>query len=93
MIVGASTPPQAMAQFEQNPKLWEAAKEMETVFLTEMLKTAGFGKPLESFGGGAGEEQFSSLLVGHQARAFSDRGGVGLAEKIFTAMAGRSDGK
>lgn len=78
----ASQPPT-----EVNAKLWKAAKDLEAVFLAEMLKTAGFGKPLEGFGGGIGEEQFSSVLVDHQARAFADRGGIGLAERIFEAMA------
>jgi Rod binding domain-containing protein len=78
------SPPKTDAQ------LWEAAKDLEAVFLAEMLKTAGFGKPLEGFGGGIGEEQFSSVLVDHQARAFADRGGVGLAERIFDAMSGRA---
>ena len=78
------SPPNTDAQ------LWEAAKDLEAVFLAEMLKTAGFGKPLEGFGGGIGEEQFASVLVDHQARAFADRGGVGLAERIFEAMTERA---
>lgn len=88
MQVSALTAP--TTQPKTSEQLWEAAKELEAVFLAEMLKTAGFGKPLEGFGGGIGEEQFSSVLVDHQARAFADRGGIGLAERIFEAMAERA---
>lgn len=70
----------------QDARLWETAQDLEAAFLAEMLKHAEFGKPLDTFGGGAGEEQFASLLVDHQSRALSRHGGIGLAEKIFQAM-------
>ena len=69
--------------------LRESAKELEAVFLAEMLKSAGFGKTSSEFGGGIGEEQFASFLTQQQAQAFSERGGVGLAEHIFNAMKAR----
>jgi Rod binding domain-containing protein len=67
-------------------KLRAAAAELETTFLAEMLRAAGFGKPLESFGGGVGEDQFASMLVTEQARAFVASGGLGLTEHIFRAL-------
>ncbi|MEM7472406.1 MAG: rod-binding protein [Pseudomonadota bacterium] len=66
--------------------MWQAAQKLEAVFLAEMLKQAGFGQPIEGFGGGVGEDQFASLLVNHQAQALAKSGGVGLAEKIFKSM-------
>lgn len=69
--------------------LRESAKELETVFLAEMLKSAGFGKTPSEFGGGVGEDQFSSFLTERQARAFAESGGIGLAEHIFNALKDR----
>lgn len=69
--------------------LRETAKAFEASFLAEMLKNTGLGKSRESFGGGAGEDAFSSLLVSEQAKLMADSGGVGLAEHIFNSLAAR----
>lgn len=71
--------------------LWHAAQQLERSFLSEMLAAAGFGEAREAFGGGAGEEQFSSFLRDAHAEAMVARGGLGLAESIYRAMAERSD--
>jgi Rod binding domain-containing protein len=63
-----------------------AAAALETEFLTEMLKAAGFGEARESFGGGVGEEQFTSFLQREQAAAMVRGGGIGLSESIFEAL-------
>ena len=62
------------------------AKDIEAQFLAQMLKTAGVGKPRESFGGGPGEDQFSSFLVQEYAVATVDAGGIGLSEAIFNSL-------
>lgn len=74
-------------------RLKSAAVELEATFLAEMLKSAGLGKSSQSFGGGAGEDQFASFLVQHQARQLAQAGGVGLSEILITAMMEDSDGK
>jgi Rod binding domain-containing protein len=66
--------------------LRKAAIELESAFLAEMLKSAGLGKSRESMGGGAGEDQFGSLLVRAQADQIAQGGGIGLAETIFKAL-------
>jgi peptidoglycan hydrolase FlgJ len=71
---------------ERNAALRQAAMDLEASFLTEMLKSAGFGKARESNGGGAGEDQFSSLLVRAQAEQMTLAGGIGLAESLFKAL-------
>ncbi|MDZ4135049.1 MAG: rod-binding protein, partial [Paracoccaceae bacterium] len=53
-----------------------------------MLGHAGFGAARDSFGGGIGEEQFASFLRNEQAAAMVKKGGIGLAEVLFRAMAG-----
>ena len=80
----SSTPTDPMHQ-----ELRDKAEELESVFLAQMLKTAGVGKAPTSFGGGVGEDQFASFLAEHQARAFAKSGGIGLAEQIFKAMVAR----
>ncbi|MDO9527288.1 MAG: rod-binding protein [Gemmobacter sp.] len=68
------------------------AVELESAFIAEMLGHVGLGQMSESFGGGAGEDQFSSFLRRAQADAIAKRGGIGLAEHLFNAMKGLPDG-
>jgi Rod binding domain-containing protein len=79
--------PVALAPREQS--LRETAEKLEAAFLSEMLKAAGLGEARGAFGGGAGEEQFSSFLRDEQARAMTAHGGIGLAQSIFEALKGR----
>ncbi len=69
-----------------------AAQEFEAAFLAEMLKHGGVNAIPQSFGGGAGEEAFSDLLTGEYARLLAERGGIGLAERIFEALKARNSG-
>jgi Rod binding domain-containing protein len=84
MKVSATPPATQPLTTPQNVQA--AAVELEAAFLAEMLKASGLGKARESFGGGAGEDQFSSFLVQHQARALAESGGVGLSEILFQSM-------
>ncbi len=81
---GATLVPQAADK--QDAVLRKAAIDLEASFLSEMLKAAGLGKSPEAFGGGAGEEQFASLLVNEQAHAIAEAGGIGLAESIYNSL-------
>lgn len=65
------------------------ATRFEAVFLAQMMQHAGAGKASEAFGGGAGEEAFRGHLVAEQAKLMAAKGGVGLAEKLFEALARR----
>jgi Rod binding domain-containing protein len=66
--------------------LREAAIELEASFLAQMLKSAGLGESREGFGGGAGEDQFSSFLIREQANQIARSGGIGLAESLYHAL-------
>ena len=57
-----------------------------------MLGAAGLGAVPDAFGGGAGEEQFASMLRDAQAQAMAKAGGIGLAETIFSALVERQNG-
>jgi len=66
--------------------LRSVAQDLEASFLAEMLKHAGFGAARSTFGGGAGEKQFASLLRMEHARALAASGGIGLAESLFQTL-------
>lgn len=61
-------------------------QQLESVFLAQMLKSSGLGKTPDSFGGGAGEDQFSSFLQEAQAREMVRAGGLGLAAYFDKAL-------
>ena len=87
-------PSQPAAQdLAPSPQIKAAAVELEATFLAEMLKSAGLGKTSQFFGGGAGEDQFASFLVQHQARQLAQAGGVGLSEILITSMMEKTDAK
>jgi Rod binding domain-containing protein len=69
--------------------LRDVARALEASFVAEMLRHAGFGESRESFGGGAGEDQFASMLRAEHARALVERGGIGLAESLFQSLVRR----
>lgn len=72
--------------------LRDAAKKLEATFLAQMLKSAGMGQSRDSFGGGAGEDQFASFLLDAQAQKMVEAGGIGLAEQLFNALKERQNG-
>ncbi|WP_299749487.1 rod-binding protein [uncultured Tateyamaria sp.] len=74
----------------RDTSLRAAAAKLEAAFLAEMLKSAGLGESRDAFGGGAGEDQFSSFLVQAQAEKMVEAGGIGLAEALFESLKERS---
>ncbi len=78
--------PGVAAPAGSDAELRKAATDLEASFLTEMLRFTGLSKTSDSFGGGAGEDQFSSFLVRAQAEQIARSGGVGLAEAFFNAL-------
>lgn len=83
----AQMPP---ARLESDKALRTAAEKLEATFLAEMLKSAGLESQKGVFGGGIGEEQFTSFLRTAQAERMVAAGGIGLAETIFQAMQARA---
>ena len=94
MEIGPKTPTGARTSQpdpSRDAALHDAARALEASFLSEMLKSAGFGKSRDSFGGGAGEDQFSSFLVTAQADEMVKTGGIGLSERLFDVLKARAD--
>jgi flagellar protein FlgJ len=79
------------APHDPHARLREVAQDLEAAFLTEMLKHAGFGEARESFGGGIGEEQITSMLRDEHAQAITQQGGLGLSEQIFQSLVNRAE--
>jgi Rod binding domain-containing protein len=77
---------QPRAPARSDADLRAAAESFEASFLAEMLQYSGLNAMPAGFGGGAGEEAFSSLLTEQYAHLLSERGGVGLAERIFDIL-------
>jgi peptidoglycan hydrolase FlgJ len=71
----------------KNPKLERSAHEFEASLMTELLKPLQEGDGLtgeDSDGGGAGSEgALSGFASESLARAISERGGFGIAERIL----------
>ncbi len=84
--VGTAPPP-----VMKDKALMDAAQKLEATFLAEMLKSAGLGQASESFGGGAGEDQFASFLVQEQAMQMVKSGGIGLSESIYETLKERQN--
>ncbi|WP_428410374.1 rod-binding protein [Hyphococcus sp.] len=73
-------------------KASEAAKEFESVFLSQLfgmmfsgIKTDGF------FGGGTGEKMWRGFLLDHIADAYAERGGIGIADSVMAQIVQMSE--
>jgi flagellar protein FlgJ len=62
----------------------KTGREFEAMFLGQMLQPmfAGMNKANSYFGGGHGEEAFSSMLVDEYGKAIAEHGGVGIAKLV-----------
>ena len=81
-----TTPSSKASDPQAEAVLRRTAQALEASFLAEMLKFSGLGEARESFGGGVGEEQFTSFLCDEYARNMAQAGGIGLAESIFQSL-------
>jgi Rod binding domain-containing protein len=67
-------------------ELRAAAKAFESVYLAEMLTHMGVAREPETFGGGFGAEAFQSLLNEAYAEGIVERGGTGIAERVYRQL-------
>ena len=78
--------PKAGAPERSDADIRKAAESFEATFLAEMLQYTGINAMPDGFGGGAGEEAFSSMLTEQYARLLTERGGIGIAEQVFDIL-------
>ncbi|ASG20837.1 rod-binding protein [Nitrospirillum viridazoti] len=65
----------------------KAAKEFESVFISQMLQHMWEGvKVDENFGGGHAEVMFRGMMIEEQAKAITKGGGLGIADEIKKEM-------
>ena len=88
---GLIPPKPAPDATDKTTELFRLSQELEANFLAEMLKSSGINKTAESFGGGAGEDAFSSMLTQQYASKMAGQGGVGLAEHIYKSLVAAED--
>ena len=61
----------------------KAAKEFESVFISQFLGSMFSGISTDGpFGGGQGEEMFRSLMINQYGKSMEQRGGFGLASAV-----------
>ncbi|NOX72649.1 MAG: hypothetical protein GXP03_03150 [Alphaproteobacteria bacterium] len=84
-----TSPAESPNKIKDEAALRDVSRALESSFIAEMLKSAGVGKPRETYGGGVGEDGFSSFLVSAQADMIVESGGFGLAEQIFQSLTQR----
>jgi len=70
-------------------KLKQSARDFEAAFLAEALGHMGF----DASNGVAGASEFSSILNRAYAERLVDKGGIGLSENIFRALAASAEEK
>lgn len=88
----AASPPARDKTTEADAAALRAAEAFETSFLAEMLKESGINEASQAFGGGAGEEAFSSFLTEQYAAKLAGRAELGLSQRIFEALKARGTG-
>jgi peptidoglycan hydrolase FlgJ len=84
--IHAATAAQAAAPSPAEQAAHKAAESFEATFLAEMLQYTGINSMPDGFGGGAGEEAFGSFLTEQYAEMLVERGGIGIAERIFEVL-------
>ena len=78
---GANVSPARMAQIDKT------AKEYEAGFVSAMLESMFAGiKTDKMFGGGSGEDMYRSLMTQEYGKAVAERGTLGIADSIKSAM-------
>ncbi len=77
----------AQTHFKNEAAMDKAAKQFESVFISQFLGSMFAGiKTDEPFGGGQGEEMFRSMMIDKYADGLAAQGGFGLASSVKAQM-------
>jgi peptidoglycan hydrolase FlgJ len=83
MTLAKAQPLQAPHATANATAAMKAAKQFESVFVTEFLGQMFEGIPTDgAFGGGQGEEMFRSLMLDQYGKQLENQGGFGLAGPV-----------
>lgn len=82
-----SAPLKAPTPAANQPAAAKAAKEFESVFISQFLGAMFQGIPTDGpMGGGEGEAMFRSMLMDQYSSAVERRGGFGLAKQVTNEL-------
>ncbi len=70
---------------DRDADLRRTAQEFESIFVAQMLQYSGLSKAV-SANGGFGGEAFASLLIEEYAARLVERGGFGVADKVYEQL-------
>jgi Rod binding domain-containing protein len=74
-------------------QLQEAAKQFESVFISQMFGLMNEDLPTEGpFFGGQGESMIRSMMNDQYAKSISARGGVGLSDTVYRELLAYQEG-
>jgi len=77
---------------QSDPKLQATCREMESLFLTYLLKEMRATVDKSGFlSGGRAEEIFTSMLDVELSKKMSDAGGIGLSSLLFRQLGSQSE--
>ncbi|MBM3463045.1 MAG: flagellar biosynthesis protein FlgJ [Armatimonadetes bacterium] len=101
MIEGMSPiPPQGAADYDpskkarEDAKLKEAVQQFEQVFLKQLFSEMRKSVPKTNLmGEGKEQEMFEGMLDDERAKAWSQSGGIGLADMMYQQMKKQNEGK
>lgn len=80
---GSAIKSNAESADEKDARVTKAAKDFESVFVSEMLKPMFDMIDVDdTFGGGKGEEVFRGLMVQEYGKMITAQGGIGIADQI-----------
>jgi Rod binding domain-containing protein len=83
----ANQAPTATRSFKDAAAMDKAAKEFESVFISQFLGSMFAGIKTDGpFGGGQGEEMFRSMMINKYADGIAAQGGFGLAANVKAQM-------
>lgn len=85
--VTRAQPSAKAAKGASDAELRSTAEKFEGMFLSQMFQYMFEGvKTDETFGGGNAETMYRSLMIDEYGKAVAKRGGVGIADHVYSAM-------
>jgi Rod binding domain-containing protein len=87
-LIGASGQASSAAELARRGQITKTSRDFEASFLSSMLTTMlqGVGAASGPFGGGPGEEMWTSFLADAMAKQMVRAGGIGVSKAVAREM-------
>jgi Rod binding domain-containing protein len=87
LSMARSTPVQAPRAGQSDDATMKAAKDFESVFISQFVGSMFEGIQTDSmFGGGQGEQMFRSLMLDQYSKQMANQGGFGIAKEVARSL-------